>query len=101
MRPRAALRLALAAACSWLLVYQVCDRYGDSFKAAAAQVLAAREGPAIARSPAKDRDAWMPLVLGQTLVPGPAAPAVRAALARADAPDTFAFAVRTPPAARG
>ncbi|MDE2490450.1 MAG: hypothetical protein KGM24_06350 [Elusimicrobia bacterium] len=100
MRTRAALRLLVAATASWLLVYQVCDRYGDSFKAVAAQVLASREGPAVARTPAKDLDAWVPLVIGQTLVPGPRAPVMRSATLRPVAPVSVALAGEVLPARR-
>lgn len=70
MRLAGKIRLLLAIVCSWQTAYQICDRYGDAFKAIAAQVSASKTATIVADRGEVDYDAVIPLTLGRTLLPG-------------------------------
>ena len=70
MRLASTIRLSLAIICSWQTAYQICDRYGDAFKAIAAQVSASKTATIVSGRDEVDCDAFLPLTLGRTLLPG-------------------------------
>ncbi|MDE2291589.1 MAG: hypothetical protein KGL53_05855, partial [Elusimicrobia bacterium] len=101
MRARPAFRLLLAALASWLVLYQVCDRGGDAFKNLAARAAVQRGGPAFAAHLHRDRDAFVPLVLGRTLLSGVQGPSAREAFVASLPPSSRAAGTAVAPSACG
>lgn len=65
--------LLLALLCSWQTFYQIGDLYGDTSRALALGVSYSEQTSPLAFSHPgdKDDDDWVPLTLGQTLLPAP------------------------------